>query len=136
MPAAALQLLQERGLNIPFIVVSGTIGEDVAVDMMRRGVADYLLKDRLGRLGPAVKHALMENELRQEKIQAEDELQASEARFQTFMRHSPALAFIKDESGHTYMSTTRRKMRRISLPNSPPISRSSRAASHREPSRR
>ena len=95
----ALQLLHERSLNIPFIVVTGTIGEDVAVDMMRLGGTDYLLKDRMGRLGPAVKHALMENELRQEKIQVEDELQASELRFQTFMHHSPALAFIKDESG-------------------------------------
>ena len=95
----ALQLLQECGLNIPFIVVSGTIGEDVAVAMMRQGAADYLLKDRLVRLGPAVKHALMENELRRENSRAEEELQASEARFLTFMRHSPALAFIKDESG-------------------------------------
>jgi hypothetical protein len=44
---------------------------------MREGGADYLLKDRLGRLGPAVKHALLEKELRQEKIQAEGELEAS-----------------------------------------------------------
>ena len=95
----ALQLLQERGLNIPFIVVSGTIGEDAAVAMMRQGGADYLLKDRLGRLGPAVKHALMENVLREEKSLAEEELQASEVRFHTFMHHSPALAFIKDKSG-------------------------------------
>ena len=95
----ALQLLQERGLNIPFIVVSGTIGEDAAVAMMRQGGADYLLKDRLGRLGPAVKHALMENILREEKSLAEEELQASEVRFHTFMHHSPVLAFIKDKSG-------------------------------------
>jgi len=96
----ALQLLlDERGLNIPFIVVSGTITEDAAVDLMRRGATDYLLKDRLVRLGPAVKHALMESQLRRQKGQAEDDLEASEARFLTFMRHSPALAFIKDESG-------------------------------------
>jgi two-component sensor histidine kinase/CheY-like chemotaxis protein len=95
----ALQLLRERGLNIPFIVVSGTIGEDAAVAMMRQGGPDYLLKDRLGRLGPAVKHALMENELRQDKSRAEGELQASEVRFDTFMRNSPALALIKDHCG-------------------------------------
>jgi two-component sensor histidine kinase/CheY-like chemotaxis protein len=95
----ALQLLRERGLKIPFIVVTGTIREDVAVTMMRLGATDYLLKDRLGRLGPAVKHALMENALREDKSRAEEELQASEARFLTFMRHSPALAFIKDDSG-------------------------------------
>jgi len=95
----ALELLQERGLNIPFIVVSGTIGEDVAVAMMRQGASDYLLKDRLGRLGEAVKHALLEDNLRREKHRAEVELTASEARFHTFMRHSPALAFIRDAQG-------------------------------------
>ena len=95
----ALELLKERGLNIPFIVVSGTIGEDVAVAMMRQGGADYLLKDRLGRLGPAVKHALLESELRQQKLRTEEELQASEVRFHTFMRHSPVLSFIKDDTG-------------------------------------
>ncbi len=50
--ARALRLLQERGLDIPFIVVSGFIGEDIAVATMRQGAADYLLKDRLVRLAP------------------------------------------------------------------------------------
>ena len=46
----ALKMVQARGLDIPFIVVSGAIGEDVAVGMMRDGAHDYLLKDRLTRL--------------------------------------------------------------------------------------
>ena len=50
----ALQLLKERGFEVPFIIVSGHIGEDVAVQCMREGASDYLLKDRLARLGPAV----------------------------------------------------------------------------------
>ncbi len=54
----ALELLQRRGLSVPFIVVSGTIGADAAVDMMKRGATDYVLKDRLSRLGPAVTRAL------------------------------------------------------------------------------
>jgi two-component sensor histidine kinase/ActR/RegA family two-component response regulator len=95
----ALQLLQEREIKIPFIIVSGTISEDVAVAMTRQGAADYLLKDRLGRLGPAVKHALLENALRRDKSRAEEDLQASEVRFHTFMHHSPVLAFIKDDAG-------------------------------------
>ncbi len=95
----ALQLLQERELNIPFIVVSGTIGEDVAVAMIRRGAADYLLKDRLGRLGPAVKNALNETTHRLEKARTEKELLAGELRFHSFMQHNPALAYIKDEFG-------------------------------------
>ncbi len=54
----ALQLLQRTGLNIPFIVVSGTIGEEVAVGMIKLGATDYVLKDRLSQLGPAVIRAL------------------------------------------------------------------------------
>ncbi len=71
----ALALLQERGLDIPFFVVSGSIGEELAVSAMRKGAADYLLKDRLARLGPAVAHALAQQQLRSEKRQAEEALQ-------------------------------------------------------------
>ncbi|MDI1248341.1 MAG: PAS domain S-box protein [Lacunisphaera sp.] len=63
----ALQLLNERGLEIPFIVVSGTIGEETAVQAMRQGATDYFLKDRLLRLGPAVCHALETARLRHEQ---------------------------------------------------------------------
>ncbi|HYL11615.1 MAG TPA: alpha-glucan family phosphorylase [Terriglobales bacterium] len=54
----ALQLLQESGPGIPFIVVSGTIGEDLAVALMKEGATDYLLKSQLGLLGPTVLHAI------------------------------------------------------------------------------
>src|SRR5580698_5172775 len=53
----ALELLKERGLEVPFILLSGTIGEDVAVTAMKRGATDYFLKDRLTRLGSAVTNA-------------------------------------------------------------------------------
>jgi len=66
----ALELLKKSGLDIPFIIVSGTIGEDVAVEMMRMGASDYFLKDRLGRLGQAAIHALEECRLRAERRQA------------------------------------------------------------------
>ncbi len=54
----ALELLQERGLNIPFIVVSGTIGEEAAAAVVKQGAADYVLKGRLNRLGSVVRRAL------------------------------------------------------------------------------
>ena len=57
----ALHLLQERGLDIPFIVVTGTISEEAAVETMKHGAADYLLKDRLGRLAQAVERASNKN---------------------------------------------------------------------------
>ena len=71
----ALRLLQESGLDIPFIIVSGAIGEDLAVAAMRTGAADYLLKDRLARLGEAVTHALAEKRVRQERQQAQEQIQ-------------------------------------------------------------
>jgi len=67
----ALQLLQEHGLDIPLIIVSGLISEGAAIECLKQGAADYLLKDRLARLGPALTHALQEKKLRDEKRQAE-----------------------------------------------------------------
>jgi len=67
----ALELLKERRPDIPFILVSGTIGEDTAVAAMQQGAADYLLKDRLARLGSAVAHALAAARLRRERQRLE-----------------------------------------------------------------
>jgi len=70
----ALRLLRERELDVPFVIVSGSIGEDTAVAAMKEGATDYFLKDRLGRLVEAVKHALEERRLRGEKRQADEVL--------------------------------------------------------------
>jgi len=74
----ALHLLQESGLDIPFIVVSGSIGEDLAVQAMKLGASDYMLKDRLARLGEAVKQALQQKKLREARKQTERDLRLSE----------------------------------------------------------
>lgn len=62
----ALDIAQERAPDLPFILVSGTIGEDVAVEAMQRGASDYLLKDRLTRLPAAVARAIEAAEIRRE----------------------------------------------------------------------
>jgi signal transduction histidine kinase len=67
----ALELSRASGLNIPLILISGTVGEDVAVEAMRRGSADYLLKDRLARLGSAVERVLNEKRLIAERKELE-----------------------------------------------------------------
>ncbi|MBI5935102.1 MAG: PAS domain S-box protein [Chloroflexi bacterium] len=77
----ALKLMRERGLDIPFILVSGTVGEDIAVQAMRDGAADYLLKDRMARLGQAVTHALEDKKLRDNEHRAHELLRASEERY-------------------------------------------------------
>lgn len=70
----ALCLLREQHADVPFIIVSGCIGEEVAVDCMKQGATDYLIKDRLARLAPAVKQALDQKRLQEEKRRAEDRL--------------------------------------------------------------
>ena len=62
----ALDLLRQRNTDIPFIIVSGVIGEETAVVAIKHGATDYLLKDRLARLGPAVSQALEQRRLRRE----------------------------------------------------------------------
>ena len=75
----ALELLQARGLDIPSIIVSGTIGEEMAVEVMKRGATNYLLKDRLARLGAAVAQALEAKSLRDEMRRAQEALRESAA---------------------------------------------------------
>ncbi|OQY30521.1 MAG: hypothetical protein B6I38_07335 [Anaerolineaceae bacterium 4572_5.1] len=65
----ALKLFVERGLDIPFILVSGKLGEDTAVEAVKAGATDYVLKDRLSRLAPSVKRALKEYEWRRKDRQ-------------------------------------------------------------------
>jgi PAS domain S-box-containing protein len=77
---AALQLLQDGGHDLPFIIVSGAIGEDTAVAAMKAGAHDYLMKDNLARLVPAVERELREAQVRLQRKQAEKIL-AAEARF-------------------------------------------------------
>ena len=92
----ALELLKQSGLEVPFILVSGTIGEDTAVAAMKLGASDYLLKDRLARLGPSVAHALAESRLYRERKQTEKELRL----FRTLMDESnDTLEIVDPETG-------------------------------------
>jgi len=87
----ALENMQECQLDIPFIIVSGTIGEERAVEVMQRGATDYIMKDRLGRLGQAVAHALEKKRVRDEARLAERRLMAQHAVTQA-LAESPTLA--------------------------------------------
>ncbi len=72
----ALELLRGSGFDIPLILISGTVGEEIAVEAMRVGATDYLLKDRIARLGNAVERALAEKRLRAERSRAEEQIQS------------------------------------------------------------
>jgi two-component sensor histidine kinase len=80
---AALSILRETGLDIPFIVVSGAIGEEVAVAMMNAGAQDYFLKGNLARLAPAVAREIQDARTRRRREQAELALNESERRLTT-----------------------------------------------------
>ncbi|HVH11056.1 MAG TPA: response regulator [Gemmatimonadales bacterium] len=86
---AALALVRERGLDVPFIIVSGTIGEERAVAAMKAGASDYVPKDNLGRLVPVVQRELREAAGRRERARAEAALRATEASFSALVEHAP-----------------------------------------------
>ena len=71
---SALQIVKESGIDIPFIIISGTIGEDLAVMAMKSGAHDYMMKGSLKRLVPAVDRELKEAEERRKRKQSEEEL--------------------------------------------------------------
>ncbi len=83
----ALQMLRASGRQLPFILVSGQIGEDTAVEAMRNGASDYLLKANLTRLAPAVEHAIAAAEGQRARQIADRELQASRKRLSELAQH-------------------------------------------------
>jgi PAS domain S-box-containing protein len=89
----ALKILQSRKLDLPFIIVSGTIGEDIAVAAMKAGAHDYLIKGNLARLVPAVERELREAQERHQRHITEQALQESEERFRQLAENITEMVF-------------------------------------------
>jgi len=96
----ALGLLRELGYDVPFIVVSGKIGEDAAVEIMKAGANDYLTKDNMSRLCPAIERELREAEVRRERERAEKALGRSEDRFRRLVEQAADAIFVYDLDGN------------------------------------
>jgi two-component sensor histidine kinase len=94
----ALKVLRELEIDIPFLVVSGAMGEEVAVGMMKAGAHDYLLKDRLERLPPAVERELQEAALRREHREADRKLRALYSELETIYTNTPVLMLVVDDN--------------------------------------
>jgi PAS domain S-box-containing protein len=92
----ALGMLADLELDIPFLIVSGTIGEEMAVEAMRCGARDYLLKDRLARLVPVVERELQEARERQEHRRAEEALRVAEGRYRLLFNQGPLPELLYD----------------------------------------
>jgi len=84
---AALKILHRSGLDIPFLVVSGVIGEDRAIEMMKAGAHDYFLKNNLTRLPMAVERELQDAVVRKERRDAEEAIKASREQLKIFAAH-------------------------------------------------
>jgi PAS domain-containing protein len=82
---SALDVLKKRGLDLPFFLVSGTIGEEMAVLAMKTGVHDYIMKGNLSRLVSAVERELREAVVRREHKKAEEALRSSEEKYRTIL---------------------------------------------------
>jgi PAS domain S-box-containing protein len=95
----ALRLVHSLDLDIPFIVLSGIISEETAVTAMRAGANDYVSKQNLARLGPAIQRELREAIQRRERRAAETALRISERRFHRLVEAMPLALLIADASG-------------------------------------
>ncbi len=95
----ALSVLKASGMDIPFILVSGTIGEEIAVTMMKAGVNDYLMKDRLIRLSEAVKREMEEADRRKEWRASAETIQANEEKYHAVIDNSLFAIFLSRPEG-------------------------------------
>jgi PAS domain S-box-containing protein len=94
---SAMKLAMERCPDVPYIFVSGALGEEMAIELLKKGATDYVLKNRLSRLVPAVSRALHEVEERKERKRIEEELKESELRYRTIFENTGTATIIVNE---------------------------------------
>jgi PAS domain S-box-containing protein len=99
---AALETLQSSGLDIPFIVASGSIGEETAVALMKSGAADYVMKDNMARLTVVMDRELRDSASRRERRQAIDGLRASEERLREVLGNSRDASYKRNLQANAY----------------------------------
>ncbi len=97
----ALQIARDKCPDVPFIFVSGALGEELAIEMLKGGATDYVLKQRLGRLGPAVHRAVREAQERAVRLQIEKGLRQSEDRYRFLADAVPQIVWTVSPDGVT-----------------------------------
>lgn len=103
---AALRLLQQHGTDIPFIMLSGVVGEEIAVMTMKAGAHDFVTKENLVRLVPAIERELREAAMRREHKRMERALRLSQDQFLAFMEYTPLVCWITDEDSRLRYANT------------------------------
>jgi signal transduction histidine kinase/DNA-binding response OmpR family regulator len=99
----ALKMVRESNLDIPFIIASGVIGEDKAVSAIKQGAYDYVMKDRMARLGPAVQRALQEAEARRARRQAEEQVRQQNEFLQSVLESIAHPLCVIDANNHAVL---------------------------------
>ena len=95
----ALKIIQDSGSDTPVIVVTGTLGDELAAQCILLGASDYLLKDRLGRLGQAIAIALERKQLEKDSRRTIELLRESEERYRTLFQESQDAIFVRGTDG-------------------------------------
>ncbi|MBV9469067.1 MAG: PAS domain S-box protein [Abitibacteriaceae bacterium] len=97
----AMALAHEKCPDVPYIFITGAMGEDLAIESLKSGATDYVLKQKLARLAPAVQRAIKETEERRKRQHAEEVSRLSETRFRTLFEQFPYSLQIMAPDGHT-----------------------------------
>ena len=123
---SALAAAQRERPEVPFIFVSGELGEERAIEALRHGATDYVLKQRLSRLGAVVRRALKEREEKNQRQQAEEKLRAAEGRYRALFEQSPDGIVIIDPAtarfvdfnttAHQQLGYSREEFARLGIP--------------------
>jgi signal transduction histidine kinase len=116
---AGLKLAREKYPNVPAVIVSGAIGEEVAIEAMKAGATDYVLKDRLERLGPVVIRALDEAEQLERRRKAEKELEETKGRLEAIVSQMPIALLVVDTKANVTSFVNEEGRRLFSLDTNP-----------------
>ncbi len=112
---AALALAQSTQPDVPFILISGTLGEEQAVESLKTGATDYVLKNRLSRLVPAVRRALLDSRKRAELRQAEESMRQSEYKYRHLFESLSDAAFLVEEQMGRIIDTNQQAEKLLGL---------------------